>query len=231
MADEKPDQASDVIAKAIEGLMSKHGQDAMTVMRSLQDENYKLREKNRTLKTDLDGANAKAPAEGSVVLSKADAERWKAYQELGKHEELKAALSERDTLKAEVATVKRDELLRSVAETEGWNPAVLKRLAGDMGFEIVETKDDKGETHKGALILVKNGENVEKKSASEYAAAEWKDFLPSLKVGEGQQQQPQPQGIKWVKQPGAKSQPPATKQEVIKQERENLLRSGDYAAF
>jgi hypothetical protein len=230
MADEKPDQASDVIAKAIEGLMSKHGQDAMTVMRSLQDENYKLREKNRTLKQQFDDAEKKAPAEGSVVLSKADAERWEKLKALGKPEEVEAAIKERDALKTEVAGAKRDQLLRDVSEVEGWNFSVVKKLAGDLSFEILDTTNDKGETRKSAMVLVKNGDSTEKKSAANYAETEWKDFLPSLKVGE-QQQQTQPHGTKFVKQPGAKPQAPATRQEVVKQERDNLLKSGDYAAF
>ncbi len=219
-----PEEKGDLTA-AITALLSKYNNDAPAAINQLLTENFKLREDKRELKKQIEEAEKGKPAEGSVVLSKADGEKWKEYQALGKPDEVKAAIGERDTLKGEVATAKRDQSLREVAEVEGWNYAVLKRLAGELNLEIAEGTDDKGAAKKFANVVLKNGERTETKLASEYADKEWKEFLPSLKVSEepaGKQA-----GTQYVKQPGAKSQP-VTKEDAVKQTRQALASTGAY---
>jgi hypothetical protein len=225
MADEK-DNTTDLTA-AITALLGKHNNDASAAINQLLSENFKLRDDKRKLKEQLDEAGKSKPAEGSIVLSKTDAEKWKLYQEFGKPEEIKAAIGERDTLKTEVATAKREQSLREVAEVEGWNFGVIKRLAGDLSFEIVEGKDDKGNAKKYANVILKNGDRTETKTAAEYADKEWKEFLPSLKVTDEPAGRPN-NGTQYVKQPGAKSQP-MTKDDALQETRKKLAASGAYS--
>jgi hypothetical protein len=221
MAEDKDD-----LTAAITALLGKHNNDASAAINQLLSENFKLREDKRELKKHLDEAGKTKPAEGSVVLSKAEAEKWKLYQEFGKPEEIKAAIGERDTLKTEVATANREQSLRDVAEVEGWNFGVIKRLAGDLAFEIIEGKDDKGNAKKYANVILKNGDRTETKPAVEYAEKEWKEFLPSLKVNDDAAGKPN-NGTQYVKQPGAKSQP-MTRDDAIQETRKKLAASGAY---
>lgn len=238
------DDNKDTAADALQKLLDKKNGDMAGVAAQLMSENYNTREKNRTLKAEIETLKGKLPAEDAVVLSKTDVEKfdaWKAlgkftevkakleeadvYAQLGKVDEIKAGLAERDTLKTEVAATKRDQLLRDVAEVEGWNYLVLKRLAGnDLPFEIKEGKDDKGQPKRSASVIIKSGDKTETRPAAEYADAEWNEFLPSLKVSEKQEPN---KGTQYVKQPGAASQP-ANKEQIVKQEREKLQSAGSY---
>lgn len=220
MAEEKDD-----LTAAITALLSKHNNDAQAAINQLLTENFKLREDKRGLKAQVEAFEKAKPAEGSVVLSKADAEKWEAYKAFGKAEDIKAAIAERDTLKTEVDMAKREQSLRDVAEVEGWNFGVIKRLAADVQFEIVDGKNDKGEAIRFANVVTKNGDRTETKLASEYAEKEWKEFLPSLKVSEEPAAKP---GTQYVKQPGAKSQP-ATKDDAVKISRDKFAASGAYS--
>lgn len=220
-----PDDPKDDAHEGLRKLLEKHSNDATALATQLYSDNYQLREDKRKLKEQLADAEKAKPAEGSVVLSKADAERWKAYQELGKPDDLKATVTERDTLKGEVAKAIRTETIRSVAEVAGYNADVLGELAKEtQTFAVKEITVD-GKTIKQAYIVVEaDGKQVEKPLA-EFAEANWKSFLPALQPTVTPEKR-QRQGTPYVPQKqGAPPQPP----DQVAAERARLASTGDYS--
>lgn len=167
-------------------LLDKHKGDAMAVVGILYNENYSLRESNRQLK-------ARQAPEGATVLTGEDAQSWATYQALGKPADLKTAVEERTQLQGKLAGMERETTLRSVAEAAGYKPTVLANLdriakaeGKTLTFDVRETQQD-GKPVK--VAYVKDGDK--ELSISDYANANWADFLPALTAvqGSGQQQQ------------------------------------------
>lgn len=175
MADDNP-QGGD--STAIQTLLDKHKGDAMSLALQLFGENFQLREKNRTLKE-------KIPAEGFVVVAKADADSLTTYQALGKPDELKTRLDAHTTLETELATTKRAVNIRRVAELAGYDASVLEAIAGDADFFTKEVEDGGKKIEKPFVKVKENSADVEK-PLTEHAESAWQKFMPSLKVG-GQQ--------------------------------------------
>ena len=76
-------------------LLDRYGKDALKLAEKLADaqrDNYRLREKNRTLTAELTDAKGKAPADGARVLSKDEAAAYDAYTALGAPAALKTQL-------------------------------------------------------------------------------------------------------------------------------------------
>lgn len=170
----EPEKAPD-LAKAVEGLLTKHG-DAGGALRVLLSENYQLRDSNRELKTKL-------PADGTRVLTADEAKLLDSYSALGKPEDLKKIKTEHGTLSSEVTGLKRDTELRTVAEKAGVKFGVLKTLAGSLDFSgTVRVKDAK--TGKETEVLAVKDGDAEPVAFDAYAAKHWDDFLPALRAGE-----------------------------------------------
>lgn len=215
MADDNKDDAQEGLKK----LLEKHNNDAMALAGQLYSENYQLRDKSCTLRAEVEDAKKKLPAEDAVILSKADAERLEAYKALGKPDDLRAALTERDTLKTENAKAQRKDLLRSVADAEGFDVDVFTSLASDdLSFEIKEVKKD-GKEFKQASVIIKVGDKQESKPLADYAAEKWQKFLPALKPTEKKE------GTPYV--PQKKADPPKEPDRVA-DERKKLISRGDY---
>lgn len=159
----------------VQALIARHNNDLMRVIDALYSENYSYREKNRTLKEQVKDLEGKAPKDGAVVLTKAEADLLEAYKALGEPELLKTSLSERDQIKGELGALRKESVLRDVAETAGFKLPVLKTLAGNLDFEIKEVERDGKKTR---TAFVKNGEG--EKALADYAKEAWPDFLPAL---------------------------------------------------
>jgi hypothetical protein len=156
--------------QAFQRRLDKYEGDAMKFATALYDENWQLREKNRQLE-------GKAPSEGSVVLSKTDAERWESYKALGKPDELKQRLDAHATLETQLAEMKQKDVLREVADLHGYKLSVLLDRDKAAGGLKVEIKDDA----KGVkTAFVKDGDK--EAPITEFAQQHWADYLPSLKV-------------------------------------------------
>lgn len=219
-----PDEKDDV-AIGLQKRLEKAGNDAMALAADLYSENYREREANRKLKDEKAELEKKIPAEGSVVLSKADALRWEEYQKLGKVDEVKAAITERDALKTENAGVKREQTLRDVADAMKWNLPVVKRLADGLEFEITDGKNEKGEAVKTVQVITITGDKREAKPASEFAEKEWSEFLPSLnKEAEVQKDN----GTRFVKQAHNKPAPATTREQAVEAQKQRLVNSNKY---
>ena len=171
-----PDPKQDDAKPRASDILDRHGSDAIKLAERLatrEGDNYQLREERRQLREQLAQLQGKLPADGAVVLAGDDATAWEAYRALGKLDELQAALSERETTKSELTTLKRDLELRDVAQIANYKIAVLKQLAGDAQFAIKEADGKKS-------IVVKDGEK--ETPLADYAKARWADFLPALQL-------------------------------------------------
>lgn len=166
-------------------VLQQYGGDAIRMadrVAELERENYRYREQKRDLTTEMTTLKGKQVPEGAVVLTGADVTAYEAYAALGKPDEVKARLTERDTLAAEVAATKREKSLAEVAEAAGWNPAPLKRIGADREYELRDATAD-GKAVK--VPYIKDGDTF--KPLAEYAASEWSDVLPALQAsGNGQ---------------------------------------------
>lgn len=155
---------------------------------------------------------------GHVAVPAADAQLLAAYKGVGTPEEIKTAITERDTLKTDLTTTKRKELLRNVAEAEGWPLALLETAGANLEFELreieVEQDGKKVKTPRGH-VLVKGADNrVEAKPFSDFAAADagLKELLPLVEAG---RKAKSPEGTPFIRQ-GSNSTPPSPDDLVAK---------------
>ena len=156
----------------------------------------------RTVRQERDALKAAMPLEGSVVLSKADAERWASYSALGKPDDLKTAVAERDAFKTDLSGRDRRDSNRSAADAAGYRPGVLEKLLPADAITSVRDVQVDGKAVKTAFIKIGDNE----RPLSEWASTEHADFMPSLAM------QPQTAVIpaaSWVPQPAAMTPTPA----------------------
>jgi hypothetical protein len=168
------DKAPDLV-KAVEGLIARHG-DSTAALRVLLGENYTAREKIRELTNRL-------PPEGSRVLQGEDAKHWETYRQLGNPGDLRKALEAGKQYEAEVGAFRKAELVRAAAEVTGFKPSVLALAARDLEIEIQDQKDKGGKAIRVAVVKGL-GEAAKDIPLTEYAEANWKDLLPSLRIAE-----------------------------------------------
>lgn len=161
--------------QAFQSRLAKLNGDAMQFATQLFDENWQMREKLRL-------AEGKAPAEGSVVLSKSDAEKLEAIKASGvKLSEIPDKLKSLTTLESENATLAKKDVLRDVALAHGYKLSVLQDLdskAAGLEYKLKEEKDKSGETRKVAYVVVEGKESP----LEEFASTTWADYLPALKA-------------------------------------------------
>lgn len=130
----------------LQALLDKHKGDAMALAMALFGDNYKLREKNREMRD-------KVPAEGSVVMAKADADRLAAFDALGlKPEEAKAKIEAVATVEGENAKLKREGMLHSLVGA-GYSLQALQDFDALEGASI-ESYGAKDEQKEGKAVRV-----------------------------------------------------------------------------
>lgn len=167
-------------------MLEQYGRDALRLAEKLADvqsDNYSLREKNRALRQQVTEAAGKVPA-GSVVLSAEDAQALEAYRALGKPEDVKTKLESLTPVQQELHGLKRERAITKAAEAAGFKPAVLNTLAGDLDIQVKPGQDGKP-----LAVVVKDGAET---ALTDFAKAEWAEFLPALAPV---QAQPQPYDI------------------------------------
>jgi len=133
--------------------------------------------KVKELEADIEEAKKTSVPRGHVAVAKADAELLNEVKALGPIAEVKTKLTEHESLKAEVAKAQRTENQRKVAAALGYNEAAFLQLANLPDMEIRE-KDGK----KSVVALVKDGDKVVEKVATEYVEATYAPLLPALKA-------------------------------------------------
>ena len=150
------------LAGQIANLIARQGSPDAALMLLMQ-ENYQYRDQNRQLRERV--------PDGAVVLSGDDAQRWRGYQALGQLDELRTCLTEREQAQTELATLRSQATMRTVAEAMQWKPSVLERLAGNVTF-ITKTEGEQ------TTITVKDGDGETPLQA--YADTHWGEFMPAL---------------------------------------------------
>lgn len=123
-----------------------NNEDAIGVIAGLMGETRRYRDQIRDLQT-------KVAPDGGMVLTKAQAEQWAAYQALGDPAEVKTRLGEVETLGGEVKNFR----LAKAAALAGADAGVLESI-GAAGWEIIikDEKDDKGAAVQ--RVYVKDGD-------------------------------------------------------------------------
>ena len=199
-------------SKVLEGLsklLEKHGQDTNAAVRTLYEENFKLRELNREIK-------AKAMPDDGIVLQGDDVKSWEAYRALGAPDVLKAATSEREQFRTELDGLKRARMIQSAAKVAGYSDTVLAqldKLVTGLTY-AVKTVEANGRKFDAAFVIVDGKETP----IEQYAASNWGDFLPSLQTKQ--------QGTPFVQQrQGNQAPAPLTPEEI----RKRKMASGNYA--
>lgn len=167
------------LARAIEGLLNKHG-DPTAALRVLLAENYEYRDQIRTLK-------GKVPEQGSVVLSGDDLRRWNTYRDLGEPTDLRKAVEQRDQYKAESERNAREKEYGAAAKVAGYVPDAFIPLAERDGLQLVTKEERDRTTGKAGPVVHVKGVDADGKETltplSTYAEDRWAVFLPSLKAG------------------------------------------------
>ncbi len=187
----------------------------------LMGENATLRAEKRALKDQVEDLERKVPPEGALVLKGDDVKLHNDLLALipegKKIEDLVAQIKDGDKLGAKVKELERGNLIRDIAEAEGWKASNLLKLTSGMDLvleEVEEEVDDPENEGEKKKVQVKRGfiqtkdaqGNVQSKKK---LADELKDFLPSLKVEASQaDSSEEAKGTTFVKQPvGSKADP------------------------
>lgn len=183
-------------------LAAQYHNDAMRLSEKLAEvleDNYKLRDKNRTLTQERDTARGKAAPEGARMLMATEAAAYDAYVALGPAADLQSALTERDTLKQEIATTRRTESIRSAADAHGYKASALGKLRSLEG-KTLETREVEVEGSKVKRSFVKDG--TTETPLPDFLAANEADLLPALTVDAGGGGAQQPRGTPYPQQQG-----------------------------
>lgn len=168
------------VDEVVDRLVSRYGTER-AALRVLADENLDHRETARQLKT-------KIAKDGEVILSADDAKRWAAFQALGKKpEEITAAISENETLRAESAATKQKDVHRKAAEAVGYDADVLDDFATTRKLRI-EMRDtdvvERGKKEKKPLPYVVTGEGTAAKAEplTDVVERDFKKYEPALRA-------------------------------------------------
>ena len=163
--------------------LEKHNNNALDLAQQLFRDNYTLREEKRKLSGKITELEGRVPADGSVVLSGDDAKAWNSIKELNlSPDEIKAKLQSSSDTERELAGLKRTELMRQVADTEGYKATVLSGiLPADAAVEVKDLEKD-GQKKKRAFIKIKENGADRELLLSEYLEANKADYLPALRV-------------------------------------------------
>lgn len=163
-------------------LAAQYHNDAMRVSERLAevlDDNYKLREKNRTLAADLATAKANTPAAGARVLSKDEAALWEAYTALGAPDALTQQLATAEGAQSELSTLKRERTMAAAAEAAGYagKAGTLAKLPSLAGKDlVVKDVEIDGTKTKQAFVVADGKEHA----LAAYITEHDPEFLPAL---------------------------------------------------
>jgi hypothetical protein len=160
----------------------------LVLNKTLKQEKEVVEAKAKKLSNDLDDALEAAKTSGvprgQALVAKADAEALNGYKALGTVDEVKAKVTEHGTLKESETKRQREDSLVLVAKELGYdNVEAFKRLPNLPDFDIRDGKDGK----KQVIALVKDGDKVVEKPATEYleSSADVAPFLSALKTTTG----------------------------------------------
>lgn len=190
----------------------------------LYGENAELREKNRTLRKENDDLTAAQPPKGALILVGDDIKLFNDLKALipegKKVEDLAATLKEHGEQTLKITELERGNLVRDIAEAEGWKASNLLRLTAGMELameEVEEEIDDPDKEGEKKKVKVKRGFLLVKDATGAVTSRkrlsdELTDFLPSLKAEAGQAEAgEESKGTAYVRQPAGRKADPSSK--------------------
>lgn len=200
--------------RGIEALLTKAAKHE-DVARQLYTENYQYRQQRKQLRAEVKKLKEQLPQDGTVVLTKEQAEDWAKYQELGKPTDLQKTVDDGKAAMGAVAKAQRQESLAKAAADVGYNPAVLAQMAEMHNLTLSSQTIKVGE--KDQVVHYFTAEGGQPVEVTQYAASNWQAFMPSLQAkadaapaaGGGTPPAGQQQQQAWVPAGGAGGQPPA----------------------
>lgn len=146
------DKVPDAVQAALAKLIEKSGGDTSSVALKLYDDNHSLREKNRTLKADVERLAGEVTASKAPdAETKTALEQYAEYKAYGTPAEVKAKLERGTQLEARVTADDRDKLAREAAGLVGYNADTLAAIAADKSLSL-EIKDETGTDGKPARV-------------------------------------------------------------------------------
>ncbi len=167
-------------AEAFQKLLAKKDGDGVQLASQLFDENFQLREKNRTLA-------ANQPKDGATVLSADEAKDFKEYKEfIGDSKldlkQIKEQIGKVSTLETENVRLEKRDKLRDVAAL-GYDLDVLEeRMAAYPNAEFsIKTEKDKTDPKKENKVSYIKLDGKES-SLDDFAKENFPKYLPVLKV-------------------------------------------------
>jgi hypothetical protein len=162
-----------------------------------------LFQENREHRQRIRELEQRVPGEGAVVLTGDQAQAWQAYQGLGAPTDLQQQLEQAQQASTELATLKRAEQMRAVADAVGYKPGVLHKLADGLTLEM---REEQVEGQAARVPYVVTGEN-QAQPLTDYAQQHWADFLPALQAQPaGQPAQASQGGVQYPRQQGGGQQ-------------------------
>jgi len=181
----------------------------------------KLIQKVIDLESDNRKLRDKTAPEGSVILTKTDAERWSQYVKFGKPDEIASILGNAQGAQEELKVLKRKGQMREIAETYNLKAGVFEKLGSNLEFDVKDIEVD-GKPKRTAFVKI----NDQEISLDQYIESEWKDFAPSLLTQPKQEVQEQ----KSVARPTFPSQKPVGENPAISFDyiKQRKLETGDY---
>jgi len=188
----------------------------------LYADNATLRADKRNLQNEVDELRAKVPSADAVVLKGDDVKLFNDLKALipegKKVEDLAETLKEHGQLTLKVTELERGNLVRDIAEEEGWKASNLLRLTAGMELtmeEVEEEVDDPEKEGEKKKIKAKRGFLVVKDATGAVTSRkrlseELADFLPSLKAetGGSTDSGEESKGTSYVRQPAGRKADP-----------------------
>lgn len=155
-----------------------------------EDKLVQLHLDNHDLRAKLREAEGRtAVPDGGKVLTAEESKAWEEYQAMGKPEEVKAKVEERDTLRQEVDQRKEQDRAAEAARLAGFKPTVLADLIQAKGLEMelkdtTVTEDGNTKTVKVPHVRPKGQESTAFSPLQEYVQTNLADYLPALQANE-----------------------------------------------
>lgn len=132
----------------LDRLLARHG-SAEAALRAMSGELFAAQDAQATAERTIAELRAKVPADGYVVLPKAEAENFAKLKALGTVDEIQTGMKERDSLKGEVGKTKAERAARDAAAAAGLDADafVAYALRENLPVEMRDTQvTDKGKT-------------------------------------------------------------------------------------
>jgi hypothetical protein len=164
-------------AAGLASLLKRHGDDALSAVTQLYDENFQLRKRIRRLRND---ANTGKVPEGAVVLQGADLDTYNSYKQLGTTDEIREKVARIATLEAEAAANVRKATVIEAAQVAKFKPDVLELALGQKSGLSLEVVEEDRNGQKVKVAYAKDGNS--RVALPDYASQNWSSLLPALQI-------------------------------------------------